>query len=89
MSRLLVQVDALVRQASTKTESYQNTLSANTASLSKTGSSNDLDDVAKLFTEETQKILSEHKRLQGRLEESGRQINGTFKRFRKSPEPTD
>ena len=75
MSRLLVQVDALVRQASTKTESYQNTLSANAASLSKTGPSNDLEDVAKLFNEETQKILSEHKLLQRRLEESGRQID--------------
>ena len=75
MSRLLTQVDALVRQTSSKTENYQNTLSDNTAFLSAKGSSNDLEGVAKLITDETQKILVEHEHLQRRLEESGRQID--------------
>ena len=75
MSRILTRVDTLVRQTSSKTENYQNALSGNTASLSANGSSNDLEDVAKLITDETQKILSEHKLLQRRLEESGRQID--------------
>jgi len=75
MSRILTRVDTLVRRTSTKTENYQNALSGNTVSLSENGSSNDLEDVAKLIADETQKILSEHKLLQRRLEESGRQID--------------
>lgn len=75
MTRILSRVDSLVQQASDKTEIYQSALSDNSATLATGESTASVETVAQLITDETQRILSEHKLLHRRLEESARQID--------------